>query len=164
MARLGQNEELKVEEVAVEIEKEEPVPANVYTLSSGVRIQFIKRLPQATTQQVVVTTFQDANLDSEGQVRENMSSMEQLKLAKRMFDYNKSLLSFAQSFGAIKLYDGLPSDTTWLEYLEMNPQVRNDNPYVNFNKRVHQELLYLLYVAFANESDLELISEHLLTR
>lgn len=162
MAKM-QDESL-VKQVEVVTVDEEPVPSNVYELSSGVRVQFIKTLPQATTQQVVVTTFQNANLDAKGNVRDNMSQMEQLQLAKRMFDYNKSLLTFALSFGAIKLYDGLPEDSTWLDYLEMNPQVRNDNPDVNFGKKVHQELLYLLYFAFANDDDLELISEHLLSK
>ena len=174
MARIGEVlEETKpvpvveiepVEEIVGTVTKEEPVPSNVEILSSGVRVQFVKKLPPTVAQQVVVTTFQNANLAADGTVKDDMTSNEQLQLAQRMFDYNKALLSFGLSSGSIKLYDGLPKDTVWLDYLELNPQVRNDNPNVDFKKKVHQELLYLLYVAFATDKDLELIQTKLLDR
>jgi hypothetical protein len=169
MARIGETQAVvsnagqNVVENAV-VAQEKPVPDNVVTLSSGVRVQFLGALPATTAQQIVVTTFQDANLDANGNVKADMSSIEQLKLAKRMFDYNRSILSFALSMRLIKLYDGLPKDSEWLDYLEVNPQVRNDMPDINFHKRVHQELLYLMYIAFATEEDLGYISEKLLNR
>ncbi len=158
------NESEVIEGVVVESVVVKPVPDNVVTLSSGVRVQFIGKLPVTTTQQIVVTTFQDANLDSAGNIRENMTSIEQLRLAKRMFDYNKAIVTFALSMRLIKLYDGLPADKEWLDYLELNPIVRADNPNVDFSKRIHQELLYLMYIAFANDKDLELISSKLLNQ
>jgi len=115
-------------------------------------------------QQVVVTTFQDAKLDANGQVRDNMTSQENLKLAQRMFDYNRAILSFALSMRLIKLYDGLPKSNEWLEYLKFNPIVRTSVPDVDFASKIHQELLYLLYVAFENEKDLEYISSRLLSQ
>lgn len=157
-------EEGFIEGEIVEVSEVKPVPANVVTMSSGVRVQFLGKLPTTTTQQIVVTTFQDANLDSSGNIRDNMTSIEQLKLAKRMFDYNKAIVTFALSMGLVKLYDGLPEDKTWLDYLELNPIVRSDNPNVNFTKKIHQELLYLMYIAFADEKDLEYISTKLLNQ
>lgn len=167
MARLNDfntEEKEAFAEVVVEVTREEPVPANVVTLSSGVRVQFVGRLPTALTQQVVVTTFQDANLDANGQVRDGMTSQEQLRLAQRMFDYNRAILSFALSMGLIKLYDGLPKATEWLQYLKFNPLVRASIPDIDFNSKIHQELLFLIYVAFENEKDLEYISDRLLSR
>lgn len=166
MAKLsdGTNEMSEDRVVIVETTDVEPVPTNVVTMSSGVRVQFIGRLPAALTQQVVVTTFQDAKLDANGQVRDNMTSQENLKLAQRMFDYNRAILSFALSMKLIKLYDGLPKDTTWLEYLKFNPLVRASVPDVDYNSKIHQELLYLMYVAFENEKDLEYISARLLSQ
>jgi len=156
------NEEVEVSEGVVEVSTAKPVPANVVTLSSGVRVQFLGRLPTTITQQVVVGTFQDANLGADGQIKEGMSSMEQLKLAKKMFHYNKAIVTFALSLKLIKIYDGLPADKEWLDYLQMNPIVAEDNPHVDFNKKIHQEILFLMYVAFANEQDIELISAKLL--
>ncbi len=161
MAKMLRENEF-IEGELVEVTTEKPVPANVVTLSSGVRVQFIGRLPTTTTQQIVVTTFQDTKIDANGNLRDNMTSIEQLQLAKRMFDYNKAIVTFALSMGLIKLYDGLPADKTWLDYLELNPIVRADNPHVDFNKTVHQQLLYLMYIAFATAEDLEHISNRLL--
>jgi len=142
----------------------QPVPNNVVTLSSGVRVQFLGTLPPTISQQIVVTTFQNANLDANGGVKQNMTSMEQLRLANQMFDYNRSILSFALARKLIKLYDGLPADADWLELLKVNPQIRQAMPDLNFSNRFHQELLYMLYYAFMNEDDIALISEKLLNR
>lgn len=150
--------------VIVETTDVTPVPANVVTLSSGVRVQFLGRLPTATTQQIVVTTFQDAKLDANGQVKGDMTNQENMRLAQRMFDYNRAILSFALSMKLIKLYDGLPKETSWLEYLKFNPLVRASVPDVDYNSKIHQELLYLMYVAFENEKDLEYISARLLSQ
>lgn len=148
--------------VVSEVTTEKPVPANVVTLSSGVRVQFLGKLPPTTAQQVVVSTFQNSNLDAQGNLKDNMSPIEQLRLAKKMFDYNKAIVSFALSMQLIKLYDGLPADKSWLDYLEVNPIVKADNPNIDFTKKIHQELLYLMYVAFADEKDLEHIGARLL--
>ena len=164
MAKLNDGATEVQEEAVVIVETVDvaPVPTNVVTLSSGVRVQFIGRLPTALTQQIVVTTFQDAKLDANGQVKGDMTNQENMKLAQRMFDYNRAILSFALSMKLIKLYDGLPKDSTWLEFLKFNPLVRASVPDVDYSSKIHQELLYLIYVAFENEKDLEYISSRLL--
>lgn len=148
----------------VVVVKEEPVPANVITLSSGVRVQFLKQLTPTTSQRIIVTSFQDANIDVDGRVRDDISSSEQLKLAKRMFDYSKAILSFGLAFKALKLYDGMPKDKSWLSYLKLNPIVKLDNPEIDWDDKIHQEMLYLLYEAFANDEDLQYLSEKLLSQ
>lgn len=159
MARLG-SEELN----EVVVSDVQPVPTNVVTLSSGVRVQFIGRLPTKLTQEIVVSTFQDANLGNDGQVRDNMSSQEQMQLANRMFNYNRAILSFALARGLIKLYDGMPKDNEWLDYLKINPIVKTMMPDIDFNSNIHKTVLYLLFFAFENDKDLELISEKLLSK
>lgn len=162
MARIG--EATQVNDVNVKMTDEAPTPDNVVTLSSGIRVQFLGTLPSYLAQQIVVSTFQNANLDGNGNVRTDMSSVEQLKLAKKMFDYNQSILSFALAEDLIKLHDGLPKDDSWLKPLVMNPTIRSDNPHIDFNDPIHKTLLYLMYRAFATEKDLEYISERLLAR
>lgn len=167
MARIGETPTNQTEDTKVVnsvVVDEQPVPDNVVTLSSGVRVQFLGTLPAHLAQQVVVSTFQNANLDANGNVRNNMSSIEQLKLAKRIFEYNQAILSFAIAEDLIRLYDGLPTDMGWLKPLTINPLIRTENPHIDFNDPTHQTFLYLMYRAFANEKDLEYISEKLLAK
>jgi hypothetical protein len=141
---------------------EEVVPDNVFTLSSGIRVQFVKPLPQSIRQALVISSFNDMNLDSTGRVRDNLSSTEQLGVAKKMYDFNGALIVNGLMSGSLKLYDGLPAGDDWLDQFLINPLIQTMHPFINFEKKLHREFLYLFHNGFLVEEDFTLLSSHLL--
>lgn len=141
--------------------KSEVNPDNVFTLSSGIRVKFIKRLDAFTAQQIVVLSFNNINMDSSGRVRNNMSSQEQLATAKKMYDFNSSLILNGLVQGCLELYDEVPNDK-WLKAMKINPAINSNHPDIDWKDPLHVEFLYLFYKGFVNEDDYALLSKHLL--
>lgn len=170
MARLGQAEE-EIEEVTTEVEKEtvevkavqeEPLPDNVVTLSSGIKVQFHGKLPSGIAQQIVVTTFSDANLQEDGTVNDDLTSIEQLKLAKKMFNYNHTIISFGTMYDLLNLYDKLPRNSKWMRALALNPMIIEAHPKLDLTEQTDIEFVYLCYFVFRNQEDWDLLSNQLL--
>lgn len=145
-------------------EEVQEVKNNEVKLSSGVVVRFNKKLSTNAAQRIIVDTFNNANLDSVGRVKENSSQQEQLQLAKRMYEYNLALITHGVYTGAIEIVSGMPNDTTWLDALKMMPHVKRDIPDVDFKNNMHQRILFLYYEAFANEDDISALSDNLLDR
>ena len=166
MAKFGEEVATVVDVVPTQPEsQQESVPElkhNEHELSTGVVIRFNKKLPPSLAQRIVVDTFNNTNLGADGTVRDNMTNMEQLALAKRMFGYNQSLIMFGLSMGALEIVRGMPNNTDWLSALKMVPMVRENMPDVDFGNNLHQRALFLLYFGFDTEEDLELLSSNLL--
>ncbi len=159
-------ERFKEEEV-VEVEAkvaDEVVPSNVEVLSTGIRVQFIKMLPSYIGQGIVINSFNDLNVDKNGRVRDDLSSGDQLKVAKKLYDFNAALLLHGLNEDCIKIYDSLPENKRWLNVMKMNPLITSAHPFVNFDDELHQNFLFLFYIAFVNEDDWGLLSKHLLGR
>jgi hypothetical protein len=141
----------------------EQVPSNVHTLSTGIRVQFLGKLPATVSQNLVVNIFSSSNLEG-GRVVENLTPEAQLKLAYSMFQYTASLVLMGLSEGVLKVYDGLPKNSSWLKTAKINPIIEKSHPNLDWNEPMHQEFVYLLYTAFKTEKDMELLSEQLLQR
>ena len=137
---------------------------NEFTLSSGVVVRFTKKLKSSAAQRIIVDTFNNANLDSTGRVKENASQAEQLALAKRMYEYNLAMITYGVYSGAIEIVSGMPNDNNWLYALKMIPSVKRDMPDIDFGNNMHQRILFLFYEAFQDETDLEILSDNLLDR
>ena len=155
-------EDEKVVDVVATNAVTEVVPDNVVTLSSGVKVQFIKPLTPFTAQQIVILSFNNINVDAQGRVKDNMTSQEQLATAKKMYDFNSALIINGLAEGALKVYGGLPKDNRWLAIMKINPAIASNHPFIDFNDQLHLEFLYLFYTGFINEEDYGLLSKHLL--
>lgn len=140
----------------------EVVPDNVFTLSSGVKVQFVKPLSPFTAQQIVILSFNNINVDAQGRVKDNMTSQEQLATAKKMYDFNSALIINGLAEGALKIYGGLPKDNRWLMIMKINPAIASNHPFIDFDEPLHLEFLYLFYTGFINEEDYGLLSKYLL--
>lgn len=137
------------------------VPDNVVTLTSGVRVQFIKPLPPHLAQQIVIASFNNINVDSSGRVKDNLTAQEQLGVAKKLYDFNAALLLNGLQQKCLTIYGGLPQDNSWLENLLMNPIVINSFPHFNENNKMHVDFLFLFYEGFIHESDFDILSKKL---
>ena len=155
----------ETEEVVVPVKskvEEEVIPDNVVTLSTGIRVQFLRPLPQSIRQVLVISSFNDMNLDSAGRVKDNLTSAEQLGVAKKMYDFNGAILINGLMTGSIKIYDGLPKDGKWLAPFKINPMIKAQHPDLDFNEPLHLEFLYLFYNAFLDAEDYEILSQKML--
>lgn len=161
---LDDEQEIEVTPTVATKEKDEVVPENVVTLTSGVRVQFLKRLSPFVAQQIVISSFNDINLDSSGRVRDNMSSQEQLATAKKMYDFNAALLINGLLEGAMDVYGEMPKDTRWLAAAKINPLIKSTHPFIDFNDSLHMKFIYLFYHGFVHEDDYQILSEKLLDR
>lgn len=137
------------------------VPSNVVTLSSGVRIQFLKRLPPHVSQSIIVNTLAQTNLDADGRVIAEMSNTQQLNLAYKMMAFNYALIAMGLFYECFKPFDELPENKRWLHVLKINPSVRLANPDIDFDSPDDQLYLYLTYFAFVAESDFAVLNEKL---
>lgn len=169
MAVLGNNEveEVQVENApvtAVAKEAEVVVPENVETLSSGVQVQFLGSLPSYLAQELVVSAFTDTNIGADGRVREDMNNGEQLRIAKKLYDYNAALILHGLNEGVLKIWGGLPANKRWLSMVKLNPMVKATHEYIDFEDQLHLEFLFLFYIGFREDTDWQLLSARLLNR
>lgn len=139
-------------------------PQDVVTLSTGIKVKFVKPLPSNISQNIIVSSFANANIGADGRVRDGMSSDEQLKIAKRLFDYNAALIITGLSNGCLQVYGELPPEAGWLSMAKLNPVIVNNHPSLDFNDKMHKEFVFLFYFGFATEEDFELLSAKLLNR
>lgn len=157
-------DEVVEEQTAVVTTAKDVLPENVVTLTSGVKVQFLKPLPSAIAQNIVIASFNDMNIGDDGRVRDNMSSQEQLAVAKKMYDYNAALLINGLVKGCIKVYPEMPTDTKWLKTYKLNPLISVNHPYLNFDDETDVEFLYLFYEGFIADTDYQILSDKLLNR
>jgi len=139
-------------------------PENVETLSSGVKVQFIKPLSAFTAQQIVILSFNNMNVDAQGRVKDNMTSQEQLSTAKKMYDFNSALIINGLYEGALKIYGESLKDAQWVRMMKINPAIRSNHPDIDFNEPLDLDFLYLFYKGFVTEEDYGLLSKHLLNQ
>jgi len=161
MANKFVDDEVVVDSVVVSREVE---PENVVTLSTGIKVQFFKPLPSAIAQSIVIGSFTDMNIGDDGRVKDNITSQEQLAVAKKMYDYNAALLINGLVKGCVKVYPEMPKDTRWLKPYKLNPLIVNNHPYINFDDDTDVEFLYLFYEAFLSDTDYQVLSDKLLNR
>lgn len=139
-------------------------PDNVFTLTSGVQVQFLGKLPSNVSQRLVINAFSGANISSDGRVRDNMSNSEQLALAKKMFDYNAALILHGLRTKSLDLYGGYPADDEWLQVMLIDPMVEANHPNISINNPLHKKFLFLFYYGFLEDEDWSLLQNQLLDR
>lgn len=161
MAKLGQPVTNEVELPAVEEETANELGV-LHRLSSGVTIRFVRKLPSVWAQRVVVSSFISNYLEEDGRVRNDMSSKEQMNMAKQIFQYNTLLVNLGLTLGCIEIVSGMPNDTNWLSALKLMPDVKDTMPDLDFGNNLHQKILFLAYFGIEDDSDMEALSNNLL--
>lgn len=170
MARFDEQNEYEIKEMenAVAVKAQgtttELTPENVETLSTGVKVQFYKMLPGSIGQKIVVNSFVGINVDSKGRIKADMTSSEQLSVAKKLFEFNAALILQGLATGAMDVYGGLPENEYWLDIMRLDPTVLAAHPHINFQNELHQKFLYLFYHGFESESDFEILSRKLINQ
>lgn len=151
--------------VAVKV-AEEVEPDNVFTLTSGVKVQFNGKLPANVSQRLVISAFSGANINADGRVRENMTSTEQLALADKMFNYNAALILHGLRTKVLDLYGGYPDGNEWFEVMQIDPMVEENHPNINLGNPspLQKKFLFLFYYGFAEDEDWSLLQNQLLDR
>lgn len=139
----------------------EVVPDNVVTLSTGVRVQFLGKLPQHIAQRIVVNLFHENNIDVANRVVDNANQQKQMELAYSMFQMNSSLVSNGMFFGVLKLWDE-PKDRRWLRLAQNDASIYDSHPNLDWNDKESQDFIYMLHFAFTSLEDFELLSQKLL--
>lgn len=161
-ARTPVEEVVESTPVTVEVVEEAPIPEGVVTLSSGIRVLFKGKLPQAIAQSIVVVTFAEANVSTDGTVKDDLDSGEQLTLAKKIFEYKIALVNSGLAFDKLELYDELPKNDSWLRYHKYNPILESLFPRVDFSDPIFINLLYLTQHVFIDTDDDAVLQAHLL--
>lgn len=131
---------------------------DIHTLSTGIRVYFTGRIPENISQSMVTQIFNKTQLDSNGAIRANLSSREQIEVASTLLNFNTGLI-FS---GKVRLADGLPEDNSWLDEIVMNPVILDSHKNIDLNNPLHLEKLYLRYFAFSSSEDFELLSNKLI--
>lgn len=143
-----------VEEVVEEVE--EVLPADVITLSSGVRVR-INPVPQRFLTEGMISIFKEAKLDSEGNIITDDNISNQLKLADNIQHHHATLLSFGvELYGSISDYLGTAVPTNWLNMLKRSGLDLSD---FDLNDSSDREYLFLKNFAFVSDGDWALLNE-----
>lgn len=95
-------------------------------------------------------------LNTGNQTRRNSDSMKQLDSLSDLDDFYMSILAER----VVTLTDGLPEDDTWHDYLLMNKQIMKGNPHYDSSKSVMKETMFLRYVIFRSQENLDLLTQY----
>lgn len=138
------------------------IPEEAVQLSSGVYVIFNK-LNRSISTDLTIKTFNNVNLDKKGKlVSDNLSTKEQMNMAKSISDYHSTLImQGVQLWGEVEDYKeefDLPSN--WLRMLFRTGLI-NDK-YYDENDPDDVKFLFLRYYAFQSEDDWATLSQNTL--